>query len=597
VFSQRIRETFARKTSETRAKRARTTDMHDTIFSATPNLIAQDAILLIAQGAILLSIAKPILTLAVFIAFYRYVARFEMDARTYNLPVAAWNWAYFGAGLVALAAILFIPIFWIGWILAIALLAGTMYGYMQYRNPRVPAGRQFKLGFDALTKALAARKSSSAEKAASVLFTRADGTKEPVPQKEDAALATYLALEQILVGPIAARASRVDIATAQQGVAVSMLVDGLRSKRDPLAPEIGNAAVDMLKRVAGLDIADRRRRQSGACTIDGATGKVRINITSIGSSSGQSIRVDFDRESRLGKSIETIGLAPSQLDALRVFEDPARRKGVILVSAPTSQGLSTLGFSLIARHDAYTANIKTLEKELVYRVEGVDHKAFAPEPGVEDFGAMLTKMVRRDPDIVLVGDISEPGTAKAATLMGMNAPLVYVLVPADSMATAIATWMQAVGDPKLATSCLSGVIHQRLMRTLCPNCKSPFTPAPEQAKKLGIPAGKQVELFRPSGKVQVKNRVEDCPVCQGTGYFGQTGILEVLSLDDEGRRLLSENDFRTAYARAVREQKMIQLQEAALLKVRDGSTSLEEVQRIFAPKQAAGAPAQKAPTA
>ena len=134
--------------------------MHDTIFSATPNLIAQDAILLIAQGAILLSIAKPILTLAVFIAFYRYVARFEMDARTYNLPVAAWNWAYFGAGLVALAAILFIPIFWIGWILAIALLAGTMYGYMQYRNPRVPAGRQFKLGFDALTKALAARKSS-----------------------------------------------------------------------------------------------------------------------------------------------------------------------------------------------------------------------------------------------------------------------------------------------------------------------------------------------------------------------------------------------------------------------------------------------------
>jgi len=141
------------------------------------------------------------------------------------------------------------------------------------------------------------------------------------------------------------------------------------------------------------------------------------------------------------------------------------------------------------------------------------------------------------------------------------------------------------------------VIHQRLMRTLCPNCKSPFTPAPEQAKKLGIPAGKQIELFRPSGKVQVKNRVEDCPVCQGTGYFGQAGILEVLSLDDEGRRLLSENDFRTAYARAVREQKMIQLQEAALLKVRDGVTSLEEVQRVFAPKQAAGAPAQKAPSA
>jgi type II secretory ATPase GspE/PulE/Tfp pilus assembly ATPase PilB-like protein len=141
----------------------------------------------------------------------------------------------------------------------------------------------------------------------------------------------------------------------------------------------------------------------------------------------------------------------------------------------------------------------------------------------------------------------------------------------------------------MATRCLSGVVHQRVMRTLCPNCKSPFTPAPEQAKKLGIAAGKEVQLFRPSGKVQVKNRIEDCPVCQGTSYFGQTGVFEVMSLDDEGRRLLSENDFRTAYARAVREQKMMQLQEAALLKVRTGDTSLEEVQRIFAPKQAAGA--------
>jgi type II secretory ATPase GspE/PulE/Tfp pilus assembly ATPase PilB-like protein len=84
-------------------------------------------------------------------------------------------------------------------------------------------------------------------------------------------------------------------------------------------------------------------------------------------------------------------------------------------------------------------------------------------------------------------------------------------------------------------------------------------------------------------------------VCQGSAYFGQEGIFEVLSLDDDGRRMLAENDFRSAYARSVREQKMIQLQEAALLKVRKGATSLEEVQRIFAPKQAP-AQAKPAPT-
>jgi type IV pilus assembly protein PilB len=553
--------------------------MQDTLIPVLPTMLA--------EGMILLSIAKPILLVTTFVAYTRYVARFEADARMFNLPVAAWNYGYIGAAIIALAATLLIPIFWIGWIVAIAILAGTMLFYMNFRNARVPAGRQFRLGVDNFAKAMAARKNASAERAASALFTRADGTKEPVPQKEDATLATYLAVEQILVGPMSARASRVDLATAQGGVAISMLVDGVRTKREPLAPEVGNAAVDMLKRLTGLDVSDRRRRQTGHCTIEGSTGKSKLTLTSSGSSSGQTIRIDFDREAKLGRSIDTIGLAPAQLEVLRRLEDPKKRIGVVLVSAPVGQGLSTLGFSLISRHDAYTNNIKTLERELLYRVEGVDHKAFAPETGAEDYAAMLTKMIRRDPDVVLCGDISEPGAAKAATMMGMAAPLVYVLVPADSMATAIATWMQAVGDPKTATTALVAVVHQRLMRTLCPNCKSPFTPAPEQAKKLGIPTGKQVELFRPSGKVQVKNRVEDCPVCQGSGYFSQVGIFEVLSLDDEARRLLSENDFRTAYARAVREQKMIQLQEAALLKVREGVTSLEEVQRIFAPKQSA----------
>jgi type II secretory ATPase GspE/PulE/Tfp pilus assembly ATPase PilB-like protein len=147
--------------------------------------------------------------------------------------------------------------------------------------------------------------------------------------------------------------------------------------------------------------------------------------------------------------------------------------------------------------------------------------------------------------------------------------------------------MQAVGDPKLATKGLSAVVHQRVIRCLCPNCKSPFTPAPEQAKKLGLPPGKEVELFRPSGKIQVKNRIEDCPVCQGTAYLGQIGIFEVLMLDADARKMLADGDYRGVVARAIREQRMLQLQEAALLKVREGITSLEEVQRVFAPKQAA----------
>ncbi len=565
--------------------------MHQTIMLATPVL---------AEAYILMSIAKPILLAAIFIPYMRFVAQFEPDARRFVLPVMQLNFLFIGVAVLALAAMVLIPIFWIGWPVAAGMLVGTMYWYWGFRDARVPESAKFKLGSEAFRKAMDKRREASAEKAASVLFTTAKGEKEPVPQKEDPELAVYLALEGVLVAPIEARATRVDLVSSQQGVAVSMLVDGVRVKRDAMPPDTGNKAIDMVKRLAGLDPADRRRRQSGACRMDGPGGRTELTVTSSGSSSGQTVRIDFDRASRFGKSVDTLGFAPNQLEALRISEKVERRKGVIIVSAPPGQGLTTLAYALIARHDAYTSNIKTLEKDPQFRVEGVDHKKFDGTPGTEEFGAELTKIIRRDPDVVLCGDIVDPGTAKAAALHGMESPLVYVLIPAESMAAALAIWMQSVGDPKMATRSLTAIVHQRLMRNLCPNCKSGFTPAPEQAKKLGIvPAkdGSMQQLFRPSGKVQVKNRIEDCPVCQGGSYFGQAGIYEVMSLDDEARRLLSENDFRTAYARAVREQKMLQLQESALLKVRSGDTSLEEVQRIFAPKQSASAGAKPAATA
>lgn len=546
---------------------------------------------ILANAPILMSILKPLLLIATYIAFLRYAPKFEADARMFNLPVLGWNAVYVAAVLVSLTMVLVIPWFFVGWVLALFILVMTAMAYWKYRDARVPPNRKFTFGGEKFSKAMAARKQAAADRAATATFTRADGSKESVPQKEDPALAVYVAVEQLLLPPLGARASRLDLTATQSGVLQSSLIDGVRAKGEALPPDLGTASFDMLKRMAGLDVADRRRRQTGSMKISAPAGASTLTVTTIGSSSGQSMRIDFDREERLGKSIDTIGLAPAQLEALRTLEEPGRRVGVVLVSAPPGQGLTTLGFSLIARHDAYTSNIKTLERELVYRVEGVEHKAFAPEPGVEDYAAALTRMIRRDPDVVLAADISEPGAAKAATLMGLERPLIYVLIPSENMADCFAKWMQAVGDPKAATKGLSAIVHQRLLRQLCPNCKSPFTPTPEQAKKLGIPAGKTAELFRPGGKIQVKNRIEDCPVCQGSAYFGQTGIFEVLLIDKDARQMLAANDFRSVYARAVRESGMIQLQEAALLKVREGVTCAEEVQRIFAPKQA---PAAKA---
>jgi type II secretory ATPase GspE/PulE/Tfp pilus assembly ATPase PilB-like protein len=108
---------------------------------------------------------------------------------------------------------------------------------------------------------------------------------------------------------------------------------------------------------------------------------------------------------------------------------------------------------------------------------------------------------------------------------------------------------------------------------------------------LAIPSGKQVQLYKQSGKVLVKDQPVDCPTCKGTGFLGVSGALEVLVLDDEARRLLASGDVKAAYMQARRAHKSLSLQEAALMKVRAGETSLDEVRRVFAPPAAAAAPA------
>jgi general secretion pathway protein E len=157
----------------------------------------------------------------------------------------------------------------------------------------------------------------------------------------------------------------------------------------------------------------------------------------------------------------------------------------------------------------------------------------------------------------------------------------------------MAAWVKAVGDPKAAAETLRAVVCQRLVRKVCLTCRAPYAAGPAEQKMLAIPSGKQVQIYKQSGKVLVKDQPTDCPTCKGIGYLGTVGALEVLVLDDEARRLLASGDVKGAYMQARRAGKSLSLQEAALMKVRSGDTSLDEVRRVFAPAAAAPAGAAK----
>jgi hypothetical protein len=182
---------------------------------------------------------------------------------------------------------------------------------------------------------------------------------------------------------------------------------------------------------------------------------------------------------------------------------------------------------------------------------------------------------------VLISELSESETAKTAAVPGMEGPLIYIPQRLPTVNDQIRHWAKHVGDLKTAVKSLRIVMNQRLVRQVCPNCRQPFEPSAEQLRKMNLPSGKVKQLYQASGKIQLKNKIDTCPVCGGTGYFAQVGVFQVMVVTDAIRRLLLGGDLKGALAES-RRDKMMYLQEAAVRKVVDGETTIEEVGRVTA---------------
>ena len=295
----------------------------------------------------------------------------------------------------------------------------------------------------------------------------------------------------------------------------------------------------------------------------------------------------------MSRDYSELGFIKQQLEILNPLTEAENRNGTILVATAPGQGLTSTLYGILTSHDAYTTNIKTLERDVQRNIDGIDHVEFDSNNPALDFGTHTRSIIRRGPDILMVSDLQDPAAAEVIASSSQKNLLNIIGVQTKSgVAGAITDWFRAVGDLKSAATPLKAVITCKLIRKLCPECKQAYTPAPEQLKKLGIPSGKQEQLFRASGRIQIKNKVEECPVCRGTGYFGTTGVYEVMPVDREGRKQLAKGDLKSAYVHARRTLRMPTMQEVAILKAREGLTSIEEVARISAtPQKRAAKPA------
>jgi len=541
--------------------------------------------LLAAAPVFLVSFYKPLLLFVTFLPWAWLVSsKLEKDARALKLKYRQWNLIYMGTAGAVIAAWLAIPVFWIGWPVGAVLLTAPVFAYARFRNSMVPEAKRFKLA-GSLSSTLSKRKPVRGLKA-EVQFVDAAGNEHLGPPKGDPRQAAHMALEDVIVPALEARATQVDFSVGQRGTALSVTIDGVRYKRDAPDAETALPVIDYLKEIAGLNVEDRRRRQTTEMKLIGPMGKSDVTVVTAGSSQGIEVRMIFDRAKRVLKPIDGLGLLPSQLEAVRTFEQPHERHGIFLFGAPAGHGLTTTGYALLGRHDAYTSNVKTLETEVEGEIDGVDHVQFDPSNPDVDYATSLQSILRRDPDIVLISELKESQIATVACEPGMEGPMLYVPQRQATIKDQIRHWAKLVGDVKTAVKSLRVVMNQRLIRQVCPNCRQAYTPTAEQLRKMNLPADKVEQLYQASGKIQVKNKIENCPVCGGTGYFAQVGIFQVMIITDDIRRLLLGGDLKGALAEA-RRDKMLFQQEAALRKVVEGGTTIDEVARVTAPPRAA----------
>ncbi|MDP7070596.1 MAG: ATPase, T2SS/T4P/T4SS family [Phycisphaerales bacterium] len=545
----------------------------------------------LAQTSVfLLSPWKPVLIWATFLGWAWLVGNhIDSDARVLRLNPVKWNFINLGAGIVGFGVMLFAGIFYISWVAGTAVLLVPILVYWRIRNAEVPESRKFKLFAKGEGQA-EKKKRRQRSKGATLVFHGAGG-EVPVPDQEDPLQEAYLQLDGLLSLAFLQGASRIDLALGAKGLASGVTVHSVRTAQEPLPADEGASIVNMIKQIAGMDLADTRRAQYGRFTVSTPTDRHVLTVTVTGSSKGQFVRVDIDEEARIVMPIDALGLLPRQRERLDAFLSPQNRHGIVLLTAPKGQGLSTTAISLLGQHDAYTSNLKILERKTLKQLEGVDHVLWDPSNPNLDFATSLQSILRRDPDVVVTEAI-DAETVQTACRAGRDGVLQYLVFNADSAAAAIRTWCQLSGDVDLATKPLRAVVCQRLVRVLCPDCKQPYTPA--EPGKLGFPDG--TTLYKASGQVQVRNRVEECPTCNGTGYTGVTGLFEVFPVDEECREILAAGDLKAAMVHA-RRKKMLLLQEVGLQRAAAGITSVEEVSRVLGGggrSRSAATPATKA---
>ena len=376
-------------------------------------------------------------------------------------------------------------------------------------------------------------------------------------------------VNQMMARAVDLGASDIHVEPGEAGVQIRYRVDGVLQSGSSPPPELGPAIASRIKLLAHMNIAERRLPQDGRIMTRVKGHELDLRISTVPTVHGESLVIRLlDRES-VRLSLEDMGFSEDNLSRLKALL--AQPHGIILVTGPTGSGKTTTLYAALSRLNDDATKILTVEDPVEYQIDGINQIQVHSQIDLT-FARALRSILRQDPDIIMIGEMRDTETAQIAVQSSLTGHLVLSTLHTNTAASAVVRLKDMGIEPYLITSTLTGVLGQRLVRRLCPDCKREVELPESVVQQTGLArvASPQARYYEPVG----------CPRCSHTGFRGRLAVHELLVMDNNLRQHVLDGRDASALHESARAQGMRTLYEDGLRLVAEGVTTLDEVLRV-----------------
>ena len=381
-------------------------------------------------------------------------------------------------------------------------------------------------------------------------------------------------VDSIIIHGIENRASDIHVEPHDKMVHLRERVDGLMKEVMQLPKWVQGAITSRIKIMAKMDIAERRIPQDGRIAVRIAGRELDMRISTLPTQYGEKVVMRILDSKATTLALDEVGLSTTALDRVKAIIE--RPQGIVLVTGPTGSGKTSSIYSMISHIKKPTVNVITLEDHIEYKLEGVNQVAIHEKIGLT-FAYCLRSVLRQDPDVILVGEMRDHETAEIAHQASITGHLVFSTLHTTDALSSISRLKNMGIQPYSIASALNGIVAQRLVRKICESCKEEYKPTDEELLRVGIKAkkGDRPKLYRGKG----------CKECGETGYYGRTGVFEILVANSQIRDMIVSEQSEETIRKVAIASGLVPMHKDGISKVRHGITTLDELHRVVFAKE------------